>query len=212
MLLSSSVAKPVAPVAVGLAETAILGFLGDGMLLSTTLRLAQRPQPADGACCEAVCSPTTGCRTRRLQCLDLLLVNHLQQSRAAEPTLLVEASGGADEVCAGMGTTARQRGTGVCVCVCVCVYVYVCSEVCVFVCVKKQHQEQRQTTTTSTRVDSIHRPSPLFPHAHRLPHPPPPVPYKLHCAPSAPSVPVVYMDAYVWECAYVCACVCVRVA
>ena len=97
-------------------------------------RLAQRPQPADGACCEAVCSPTTGCRTRRLQCLDLLLVNHLQRARAAEPTLLDEASGGADEVCAGMGTTARQRGTGVGVCVCVCVCVCVLRGMCVCVC------------------------------------------------------------------------------
>ena len=30
----------------------------------------------------------------------------------AEPTILDEASGGADEVCAGMGTTARRWGTG----------------------------------------------------------------------------------------------------
>ena len=44
LLLSSSVAKPVAPVAVWLAETAILGFLGDGWWLSTTLRLERRHQ------------------------------------------------------------------------------------------------------------------------------------------------------------------------
>ena len=41
-----------------------------------------------------------------------MVVQARRASDTTEPTLLDEASGGAEEVCAGMETTARQRGTG----------------------------------------------------------------------------------------------------
>ena len=57
----------------------ILGVIGDGWWLLTPFLITPRPLPADDTCSEAVCSSTTHSGTRRLQCLDKLLMHHLQQ-------------------------------------------------------------------------------------------------------------------------------------
>jgi len=82
LLLSSSAAKPVAQDSIG-SRNPPSGRL---TVSSRALRIAaaQWPRPADGACGEAACSPTTSCRTRRLQCLDPLLVRSLHQLRTLD--------------------------------------------------------------------------------------------------------------------------------
>jgi len=81
LLLSSSAAKPVAQDSIGSRNPP-----SGRLTVSRALRIAaaQWPRPADGACGEAACSPTTSCRTRRLQCLDPLLVRSLHQLRTLD--------------------------------------------------------------------------------------------------------------------------------
>ena len=61
-----------------------------------------------GACTEGTCSPTTGCRTRRLQYLAPLLVHNLQRARAQWGSTSTELSGHERL----LGTTACRRETG----------------------------------------------------------------------------------------------------
>ena len=64
-------------------------------------RLAQRPRPAHCACGEAASSPTTSCRTRRLQCLDPLLVRNLQQNFGLRGALTASAHATSRDMSAG---------------------------------------------------------------------------------------------------------------